>query len=102
MVIRHLKCAARNAERATTRLSLANLGIFILFLAAIIFFYPICAKADDLDQKIVRIVKSFQQQIGDTESGNKFSGQWQNDKKQGRGTYLKWSKLNSKYQISNK
>jgi hypothetical protein len=72
MVVHHLKHARRNAQHATTQLSLARLGIFILFLTAIVFFYPIGAKADDLDQKIERIVKNFEQQIGVTKSGSEY------------------------------
>jgi hypothetical protein len=72
MVVHHLKHARRNAQHATTQLSLARLGIFILFLTAIVFFYPIGAKADDLDQKIERIVKNFEQQIGVTKSDSDY------------------------------
>jgi len=68
----HLKHARRNAQHATTQLSLVKLGFFILFLTAIVFFFPICAKADDLDQKVERIVKNFEQQIGVTKSGNEY------------------------------
>ncbi len=71
-VFHHLKHARPNAQHATTQLSLAKLGIFILFVTASVFFYPIGAKADDLDQKIVRIVKNFQQQMDDTKSGNEY------------------------------
>ena len=72
IVCHHLKHARRNAQHATTPLSLVKLGIFILFLTAIGFFYPICAKADDLDQKIERIVKNFEKQIDVTKSGNEY------------------------------
>ncbi len=72
MVIHHLKHAMRHTQHATTRLSWAKLGILILFLTAIVFLYPVCAKADDLDQKIERIVKDFEQQIVGIESGNEY------------------------------
>ena len=72
MVCYHLKQARRSAQHATTPLSLVKLGIFILFLTAIVFFYPICAKADDLDQKIERIAKNFEKQIDVTKSGNEY------------------------------
>ncbi len=39
--------------------------LFILFLITTIFFYPICSKADDLDEKIENIVKDFGQKIED-------------------------------------
>ncbi len=98
MVIHHLKCATRNAqadfaiaaadfaivalattaelaataEHATTQLRLTRLGIYILFLTAVGFFYPVWAKADDLGQKVERIVKDFEQQIVGIESGNEY------------------------------
>jgi hypothetical protein len=85
MVIHHLKCATRNAqadfaiaalaataEHATTPLRLTRLGIYILFLTAVVFFYPVGAKADDLGQKVARIVKDFEQQIVGLESGNEY------------------------------
>jgi hypothetical protein len=72
MVIHHLKRATRNRLHATTQLNLTQLGIFILFLTAIVFFYPVCAKADGLGQKVERIVKDFEQQIVGIESGNEY------------------------------
>ena len=72
MVIHHLKRATRNAQHATTQLNLTQLGVYILFLTAVVFFYPACAKADDLGQKVERIVKDFEQQIVGIESGNEY------------------------------
>lgn len=72
MIVHHLKHATHDAQHATIQLSLAKWGIFIFFLTAIVFCYPICAKADDLNQKIERIVKKFEQQIGVTKSGNEY------------------------------
>ncbi len=39
--------------------------LFILFLITTIFFYPVCSKADDLEEKMESIVKDFGQKIGD-------------------------------------
>ena len=72
MVFHHLKCARRNAQHPTSQLNLAKWGMFILFLTAVVFFYPVCAKADGLGQKVEGIVKDFEQQIVGIESGNEY------------------------------
>lgn len=72
MIIHHLKYATHNAQHATAQLRLTRFGIYILFLIAILLFYPLCAKADDLDQKIEGIVKNFEQQISISKSGNEY------------------------------
>lgn len=50
-------------------MNLLSKKFYVPFLLTVVLFYPPGARADDLNQKIERIVKSFRPQIGDIDSG---------------------------------